>query len=147
LANNFLQILHQLGKRSQSLLKPNNNKTRLTTAKLFVGVEVWEATLFPFLCKIASEREKKGKTSTFFFLDMTALLVLMNKDFLEVVWPGREVRANIICDAEYPVVVTYNSTSMQLRATFSCLAVGFNNQLVVSANQTLFSPLVSADPH
>jgi hypothetical protein len=103
LANNFLQILHQLGKRAQSLLKPNNNKTRLTTAKLFVGVEVWEATLFPFLCKIASEREKKGKTSTFFFLDMTALLFLLNKDFLEVVWPGREVRANIICDAEYPV--------------------------------------------
>ena len=73
LANNFLQILHQIGKRSQSILKPNNNKTRLTTAKLFVGLEVWEATIFPFFCKIANERAMKGKTHTFTFSDMAAL--------------------------------------------------------------------------
>ena len=66
---------------------------------------------------------------------MTALLFLFKQDFLEVDWPGRQIRAIILCETEYPFVVTYSSTSMQLKATFSCLAVGYDDQLVVHVYQ------------
>jgi hypothetical protein len=51
--------------RSQSILKPNNNKTRLTTAKLFVGVELWLATLYPFYAKSPMNAKRKAKPTLF----------------------------------------------------------------------------------
>jgi hypothetical protein len=74
-----------------------------------------------------------GKTHTFTFSDMAAFLHLLKEEFLEVIWPGRAIRASILCENAYPFVVTYNAASMhmQLRATFSCLAVGLDGQIVV----------------
>ena len=79
---------------------------------------------------------------TFTFSDMAAFLHLLKEEFLEVIWPGRAIRASILCENAYPFVVTYNAASMQLRATISCLAVGLDGQIVLSAGQALFPALV-----
>ncbi len=125
-----LELWHKLGKVVQSCQRASNNETRLKTRPLFVGAQLWQLGLRPFLHEFLDE-ERKGSTTRFYARSTQELSTLLPLEFHEVSWPNRTPpRANrILCDTAHPFELYFNSTTGMLRATFSCVAEMVRQQL------------------
>jgi hypothetical protein len=136
-ANQLLQILHQAGKQMQAAMRWNNKISNPTTARLFVGKPMWLQLLQPFLVEAASMIERKGSVHCFLFYSEDAVIGLVDADFLEVEWPLKQIHAKLLCSPERPLVVLYNTTTMQMRVKFFYVARTLDGQVVTLPKQSI----------
>ncbi len=93
---------------------------RVQTQRLFLGKTLCGLTV-AFLKRVCSRSEKKSATALFFFNSVEAL-GLVDRGFLSVRWPLRQLHAAVEVEDLHPFVVSVNTTVKNLRATFSFLA-------------------------
>ena len=136
--NLLLDFFFQLGKCVRAGLKPHNNKNRVQTQRLFLGKTLCGLVL-AFLKRVCSRSEQKSATALFFLNSVEALGLLVDRGFLSVRWPLRQLHAAVEVDDLHPFVVLVNTTVKNLRATFSFLATTDDGAVVVSQAQQLQS--------
>lgn len=136
--NLLLDFLFQLGKSVRAGLKPNNNKNRVQTQRLFLGKTLC-GLVVAFLKRVCSRSARKSNTALFFFNSVEVLGLLVDPGFLSVRWPLRQLHAAVEVDELHPFVVLVNMTLKNLRATFSFLAKTDDGAVVVRQTQQLQS--------
>ena len=136
--NLLLDFLFQLGKSVRAGLKPNNNKNRVQTQRLFLGKTLC-GLVVACLKRVCSRSARKSITALFFFNSVEVLGLLVDPGFLSVRWPLRQLHAAAEVDELHPFVVLVNMTLKNLRATFSFLAKTDDGAVVVRQTQQLQS--------